>query len=236
MKLSVFCKFLERDPRWLVRARLRAAELWLQKGNDEAATRVMQSIAPTVVAQRKERRLLRGRIEAMKDRDHAIELYESILKNPEGATHSVLVATLFALAEAHLQSHTADAGDNFLEDFIERHPADPDLPAIFAKLDQLYAAQRKQSRPELAKWSSDTAQPRRALAQWYLARVHLRLDRRDAARQVFGGIASQPSEVCPVLAEAFLEFAQLESQDGHYDEAVAILEEARALRPTSARA
>ena len=226
-------RVLQRDPRWLVRARLRGAELLLQKQDDEGATRVMQSVAPTALGEKKERRLLRGRIEARRNRDNAIELYESILKNPVGATHSVLVATLFALADAHLQSRTPEAGDNYLEEFIERHPADPDLPAIFAKLDQLYQAERKQSRNELGRCSNDAAQPRRALAQWYLARTNVRLERRDEARRAFGQMrAHRPA--LPALAEAYLEFAQLELEENRFGEAVAILEEARALRPAPA--
>ena len=221
---------LESDPRWLVRARLRTAELLLQKGDEKGAIRVVQSVAPALMTQKKERRFLRGRTEARKSRDNAIELYESILKNPDGATHSVLIATLFAIAEAHLQSHTPEAGDNFLEDFIERHPTDSDLPQLFAKLDQLYAAERKQPRPELERWTRDSTQPRRALAEWYLARANLRMDRRDDARALFARLrGSHP--VLPALAEALLEYAQLQLEERKFDDAVAILGEARAQHP-----
>ena len=225
-------RVLERDPRWLVRARLRTAELLLEKKDVKGATRIVQSIAPTEVAEKKERRFLRGRVEAPRNRDNAIELYESILKNPSGAPHSVLIATLFAIAEAHLQSHTAEAGDNYLEDFIEKHPADADLPRLFAKLDQLYAAERKPSRHELTRWANDPAQPRRALAQWYLARGYVRNDRREAAREVFAQLrATKPAR--PMLAEAFLESAQLETREGRFAEAIEILIQARQLHPAA---
>ena len=223
-------RVLERDTRWLIRARLRTAELLLEQKDVTGATRIVQSIAPTAVAEKKERRFLRGRVEAPRNRDNAIELYESILKNPSGATHSVLIATLFAIAEAHLQSHTPEAGDNYLEDFIEGHPADVDLPRLFAKLDQLYAAERKPSRHELTRWANDPAQPRRGLAQWYLARSYVRSDRRDAAREVFAQLrATKPAR--PMLAEAFLESAQLETRESRFAEAIEILDQARQLRP-----
>ncbi len=224
---------LERDPGWRVRARLQMAELLLQKRDESAARRIVQSTAPSAMADKKERRFLRGRIEARRNRDNAIDLYESILKNPDGATHSVLIASLFAIAQAHLQSRTAEAGDNFLEDFIERYPHDPELPALFAKLDQLYAAEQKPSRDELARWSHDATQPRRALAQWYLARSYVRAARRENAREVFAELRASRSAM-PALAEALLEYATFELEDGRVEEALAILEDARTLRPPPA--
>ena len=186
-------RMLERDGRWKTRARLLMAELLLRKRDEAGASRIVQSIAPAALPEKKERRLLRGRIEARQNRDNAIDLYDSVLKNPTGATHSVLIASLFAIAEAHRQSHTPEAGDNFLEEFIERHPADPALPALFAKLDQLYAAaERKPSGQELRRWSNDPAQPRRALALWYLARHELRQDRREEARALFAQLRQSP--------------------------------------------
>ena len=222
---------LTRNAKWKVRARFRSAELLLEKQDIAGALRLLESVRPTSPTERKERRFLRASLEAKREnRGRAIQLFASILKNPEGATHSVLVATLFAIADVHLQSGTPGAGDDYLEDFIERHPTDRNLPRIFAKLDQLYTAQRRQSRHELGRWSRDPAQPRRALSQWYLARAELRLDRRDMARQAFAELEkSHPA--LPALAEAFLEFAQLELEDRQFDRAVPILEKARALHP-----
>ncbi len=222
---------LTRNDRWKVRARFRSVELLLGKHDVDAAVRLLDSVTPTTPAERKERRFLRGSIAAKENkRDRAINLFASLLKRPEGATHSVLIATLFAIADAHLQSRTPGAGDAYLEEFIERHPSDPELPRLFAKLDQLYVAQRKQSRHELGRWSNDPAQPRRALSQWYLARAELRLGRRDIALQAFEQLhASHPP--LPALAEGLLEFAQLALEDQRFDRATAILEAARALAP-----
>ena len=220
---------LIRDDRWKVRARFRSVELWLEKGDDAAALRLLQSVAPQSVAERKERRFLRGRIEAHRNNpERAADLFASILKRPEGATHSVLVATLFAIADVHLQSRTPGAGDDYLEEFIERHPSAADLPAIFAKLDPLYAEQRKHSRHDLGRWSNDPAQPRRALSQWYLARAELRLGRRDIALEAFTRLHESHPPL-PVLAEAFLEFARLELEDQRFEHATAVLETARAV-------
>ncbi|HEY0722498.1 MAG TPA: tetratricopeptide repeat protein, partial [Pyrinomonadaceae bacterium] len=222
---------LRTDERWRRRAEMRSVELLIATGDTAGATRLLNAIQPASAAERNERRFLRGRNEMARGRNgRAIELFTSILKKPEGTTHSVLLATLFAVAEAHRQNGTPTSGDDFLEDFIEHQPRDPELPAIFAKLDQLYAEEKKPARHELGRWSRDPAEPRRALARWYLARAELRLGHRDQARQTFALLrAAHPA--LPLLAEAFLDFAQLELQDGRFEEAVAILETARKLRP-----
>src|SRR5437899_10175528 len=105
------------------------------------AQRLLAEMRPTLVAERRERRVLRGRLELILQRpERAIGAFEALLKRPEGATHATLIAALFGIADSHLQLKTPEAGDDVLERFIDRRPADPDLPALFAKLDELYRA------------------------------------------------------------------------------------------------
>lgn len=219
---------------WRVRARYRSVELLLDKNDVARAARTLDSVQPRDISERKERRYLRGCVEAkLHRRERAIRAFASILGSPEGAPHPLLVATLFSIAETHLRASKPEEGDDYLEEFIERHPADPELARIFAKLDQLYAAQRRQTRHELGRWSRDAAQPRRALAQWHLARAELRLGRREQAVAIFRRLHKSRPAV-PALAEAFLEHARLELEDGRLEQAVAILESARKLRPAPA--
>lgn len=221
-----------RERRWGVRAGLRSVELLIEKKDLPAAVRTLAGIQANSAAERRERRFLSGCIELKAgNRDRAIARFASILKSPQGAPHSVLIATLFAIADAHLQANTPGTGDDFLEEFIERHPNDPDLPALFAKLDQLYAAERRQSRHDLGRWTRDPAEPRRALAQWYLARAELRMDHRDLALQAFEQLRGERPGV-PAIAQAFLEYARLLMQDQQFDRALATLEDARASRPS----
>jgi TolA-binding protein len=222
------------DPKWSVRAQLRAAELYLDKSDAVDARRLLEKVQPVTTVEKRERHFLRGRLEAALHRpDRAIMIFESVLKNPEGAAHETLTAALFALADAHLQLKTPETADDALENFIEHRPSDVDLARVFAKLDELYRAERKPSRTELDRWTRDPAEPRRAFAQWYLARFDLRLGRRDRAREYFNALRRTHPQ-SPVLASAFLEFAQLELEERHFDEALAILNEAQTLRPEPA--
>ncbi len=222
---------LFRDQQWGVRAQLRVAELFLDKSDAPNAKRLLDKMQPKSGADKKERHLLRGRLEMVSHApDKAVATLESLLKKPDGASHPVLLAALFTLADAHLQLQTPEMGDDVLEDFVEHHPQDVDLARIFAKLDELYQAERKPSRTELEKWTRDPAQPRRGFAQWYLARLQLRTGRRDRALELFAALRRSQAKFT-ALVPAFLEFAQLELQDGHFNKALAILNDARALQP-----
>ena len=219
------------DKQWGVQARLRSTELYIDKADFAQARRALDEIQPKSNADRKERHLLRGRLELISRRpERAIGVFQSLLKKPEGATHAVILAALFGIADAHLQSKTPETGDDVLEEFIEHHPQDIDLERIFAKLDELYRAERKPSRAELERWTREVEQPRRGLARWYLARLELRAGHRERALQIFSDLR-RDSAKSPAPAAAFLEFAQLEIEDRHFDNAIAILTDARSLRP-----
>src|SRR5215472_9636572 len=222
---------LVHDKQWGTRAQLRAAKLYIELGNGSETRRVLEQMQPTSVAERRERRVLRGRLELISHRpERAIEMFQAILKKPEGTPHPILIAALFGIAEAHLQLKTPETGDDVLERFIDRNYADPDLPLIFAKLDELYRAERKPSRNELEKWVRGPEQPRRTIARWYLARLEIRAGRRERARELFADLRRTGSN-SPATAPALLEFAEFEIDDRHFDEALAILDDARLLHP-----
>jgi tetratricopeptide (TPR) repeat protein len=224
---------LRRVNAWSVRASLRLAQLQLETTNPANAARTLDLVKAQTATERREKRLLRARTEAaLGHNDKALELFGTIVKKAEGAPHEVLLAALFGVADLHLRANTPEDGDDILEDYIEHRPNDSELQRVFDKLDQLYSAERKPSLRDLTRWTIDAAQPRRALAQWHLARMNLRAGRRDNALQLFSQIrAAHPS--FPPLAEAYLEFAQLAFEDRRNDEALAILSEARALKPAA---
>ena len=219
------------DKEWAVRAQLRAAELYIEMGDASNAHRLLTQVKPASTLERKERRFLRGRLELLLQRpERAIAMFQLLLKRPQGAAHATLIAALFGIADAEMQRKMPEAGDDFLEQFIDRHPADPDLPAVFAKLDELYRAERKPSRNELEKWVRNPDEPRRSFARWYLARFEIRAGRRERARQLFADLRRSGVK-SPTIAAAYLDFAQLQIEDEHFNDALAILEEARRLRP-----
>jgi tetratricopeptide (TPR) repeat protein len=219
------------DPQWNDRAQLRSIELLLEKRDNAGARRILDKARPAALSDKKEKRYLQGRLEAqLNHHERAVELYQTILRRPEGSTRAVLIATLCASAESHLQLQTPESGDDALEDFIEHHPTDSELPVIFEKLDQLYAVERQASGQELNRWATDPAQPRRALAQWYFARSELRAGRREAARQAFAKLRDEHAKF-PALAPGLVEFAALKMEDRRFDEAMAILSDALALAP-----
>jgi lipopolysaccharide biosynthesis regulator YciM len=221
------------DQQWNDRAQLRSIELLLEKNDVPGARRILDKARPAPLSDKKEKRYLQGRLEAqLNHHERAIELYQTILRRPEGATRAVLIATLCAIAESHLQLQTPEAGDDPLEEFIEHHATDPELPVVFEKLDQLYRAERQASTQELSRWTNDPAQPRRALAQWFLARAELRAGRREAALRAFASLR-ESGVTLPALAQGLFEFAQLEIEDRHFPEALAILNDARAQRPSA---
>ena len=219
------------DPIWNDRAQLRSIELLLDKRDNAGARRILDKARPAALADKKEKRYLQGRLEAQLNHpERATELYQTILRRSEGTTRAVLIATLCAMAEAHLQLQTPEVGDDPLEDFIEHHPTDPELPTIFEKLDQLYRAERQPSSQELNRWANDPAQPRHALALWYFARAELRAGRRGAASKAFAKLREQSAGFA-ALAPGLFEFAQFEMEERHFEEAVAILNDALALHP-----
>jgi TolA-binding protein len=217
--------------RWKGRASVRLASLYLDKGDPEKAQRILQGLKGENVAERKAQRYLKARIELrLGHAERATPYLEPLTKKPRQVTHSLLIATLSLLADCHLQLKTPETGDDFLEDFIDHHPVDPALPQIFAKLDQLYAAEKKPVRAELERWAREQEQPRRGLAQWYLARIELRAGRRDRAYQVLNALRRSGAQL-PELAGGLFELAQMEMETGNPDEALAIAAEARSWRP-----
>jgi len=216
---------------WATRAQLRAAELYIEIADAPNARRLLGEMQPTLVAERRERRVIRGRLELILRRpERAIGMFQVLLKRPEGAPHSALIAALFGIAEAHVQLKTPEAGDDVIERFIDLHPGDPDLPLLFAKLDELYRMEHRPSRNELERWVRSPEQPRRTFARWYLARLEIRAGHRERARQLFTDLW-HTSVKSPAIAPAFLEFAQFELEDGRFDEAIAIFDDTRLLHP-----
>jgi outer membrane protein assembly factor BamD (BamD/ComL family) len=223
---------LENDPRFGISARLREAELFIGKQDSVVAKRILDGTQTKIATDKRQKRFLHARIELLNRRpEKAAGLLESLVKKPENETRETAIAALFAMADAHLQMNTPESGDDYLEDFIDRHPVDPALPQVFAKLDQVYRAERKPPRNELEKWARDAVQPRRGFARWYLAQNDLRAGRREEAIRQFEQIR-RTTPVPAVLAPALVQYARLQIEGERVNEALAILSEAGKTNPT----
>jgi thioredoxin-like negative regulator of GroEL len=155
---------LENDPRFGISARLREAELFIAKQDSVMAKRILDGTQTKIATDKRQKRLLHARIELLNQRpEKAVGLLDSLVKKPEGESRETAIAALFAMADAHLQMNTPEAGDDYLEDFIDRHPIDPALPQVFAKLDQVSRAKRtarwppRRSNPAVRTNSKDNA-------------------------------------------------------------------------------
>src|SRR5439155_1303416 len=119
---------LVRDKEWAARAQLRLAELYIAKADATDARRVLDDIQPRSLAERKERRLLRGQLElALRRPEKAISAFQAVLHKPEDIAHEPLVAALLGIADGHLQLKTPESGDDVIEQFVAHHPADAGL-------------------------------------------------------------------------------------------------------------
>ena len=224
---------LKDDPRFAISASLREAELLIEKQDGAMAKRVLDGTQAKITTDKRQKRLLHARIELLnRHPEKAIGFLDSLVKKPEGESRETTIAALFTMADAHLQMNTPEAGDDYLEEFIDRHPSDPALPQVFAKLDQVYRAERKPPRNELEKWTRDSVQPRRGFARWYLAQNELRAGRREEATRQFEQIrAAVP--IPAALTPALLQYAGMQIETGKINEGLAILTEAEKTNPPS---
>ena len=99
------------DPLAKDHAQLVSVEILLDKPDNAGAKRVLDKTRPAALSDKKQKRYLQGRLEAQAGRsERALELFQSILRRPEGAPHAVLIATLCAVAETGLRLENAGDG------------------------------------------------------------------------------------------------------------------------------
>src|SRR5256886_17129069 len=107
------------DKEWAIRGRLRSAELYIDKADAINARRVLDEMRAKSVADRTERRLLRGRLELILQRpERAIGIFQALLKKPEGAPHATLMAGHFRICGSHRPRKTPGSGSGFTEPIL----------------------------------------------------------------------------------------------------------------------
>src|SRR5437879_12485074 len=105
---------LENDPRFGISARLREAELFIAKQDGVMAKRILDGTKTKITTDKRQKRLLHARIELLNQSpEKAVGLLDSLVKKSEGESRETAIAALFAMADAHLQMNTPEAGDDY---------------------------------------------------------------------------------------------------------------------------
>ncbi len=116
----------------------------------------------------------------------------------------------------------ADA-ETRLEAYLDAHPNDVAVPALFAKLDELYTALPDASSAELRRWARDTNHAELAsYAAFYLGRHELRAGRNPQALAAFIRFADQ-REGHPLRAQAIIHAVEMLYADGQIGAAFDVL-------------
>ena len=100
---------------------------------------------------------------------------------PAGLTHNLRAAATLAEADARLAASGPETAEKVIEAFIRQNPASPHLDSIFCRLDQIYALDPSTDEGPLSRMAAELPAQAAALAQFHLARAHLRAKRNDLA-------------------------------------------------------
>ena len=211
------------------RARLRYANLLLERSDWNGAERVLDQANPTTTADRKERRSLKARVDLARHRpDRALPTFESLATRTEGANHELIVAALFGVADSHLQLKTPEQGDDFLEDFIEHHPRDPSLPETLCQTRCALSGGTKTVAHGVGTMGARSRTTATGLCAVVLGSDGYARRAPRACLEDFSTICAKTAQRFPGISEGYLEFAQVAAAEGQNEKAIAILDEARA--------
>jgi TolA-binding protein len=100
---------------------------------------------------------------------------------PEGISQNLRATATLAEADARLAASGPETAEKVLEAFVRQNPASPQISTVFRRLDQIYAGDRNTDEGPLSRMAAELPPQSAALAQFYLARVHIRAKRFDLA-------------------------------------------------------
>ena len=166
--------------------RLRFASLLVDLGNIAEARGLLGS-APPSPTDENWRRYIQSRIHLHEKKPlAALDDLAPFLPTPDaappaGVSQNLRAAAALAEADARLAASGPETAEKVLESFIRQNPASPQISVIFRRLDQIYAGDRSTDEGPLTRMAADLPPQAAALAQFYLARIHQRAKRTDAA-------------------------------------------------------
>jgi len=100
---------------------------------------------------------------------------------PAGVSQNLRAAAALAEADARLAASGPETAEKVLESFIRQNPASPEAATVFRRLDQIYEGDRSTDEGPLTRMAAELPPQAAALAQFYLARIHQRAKRTEAA-------------------------------------------------------
>ena len=180
--------------------RLQLASLLLELDRPDDAHELIDSTTVATATDAHWRRYIEARLLLRDGKPReALATLESLVTTPlnelsAGLTRNLHAAAVIAEAEARLATSGPETAEKTLEAFIRQNPGSPHLETVFHRLDHLYAQDRSADEGPLSRMASDLPPRAAALAQYYLARVHIRAKRHEAAGTALATFLSRHPE------------------------------------------
>ena len=190
--------------------RLLLASLLVELGNIAEARDLLDS-ATQSPADENWRRYIRARIHlhekkplaALDDLAPFIPTPDATL--PANVPQNLRAAATLAEADARLAASGPETAEKVIEAFIRQHPTSRQIATVFHRLDQVYAEDRSTDEGPLTRMAAELPPQPAALAQFYLARIHQRAKRTEAADATLKKFLSQfPEHSLAPYAHALL--------------------------------
>ena len=166
--------------------RLRFASLLVDLGSVAEARALLDS-TPRSPADENWRRYIQARIHLHEKKplaaldDLAPFIPAADAAPPAGVSQNLRAAAALAEADARLTASGPETAEKVLESFIRQNPASPEAATVFRRLDQIYEGDRSTDEGPLTRMAAELPPQAAALAQFYLARIHQRAKRTEAA-------------------------------------------------------
>ena len=221
-------------PRLGETARLRCAEIAIGRGRLDDAAFLLRTDAAFSSAsaarrlQNKEHAYLLGRLRlAQHEPVQAEAAFSAALAQPQGLSERLLIGLSWGWAQARIDQGKLDAGEDVLENLIERYPDSIYLPLTFAWLETLYLRDAKPDLSDLRRWTEDDTEiDRQALALLTLGQVEARQNHAAHAEKAFVQLIEEFPDH-PQHARALVDLAALRLRLGRPAEARVLLDQAR---------
>lgn len=219
------------------KAGLRLADFFIELGQVKRAQALLAGIHAETTLEKQWQRLDEARLLLAQDQAApALEIFESIARQPRGVTDGLFAGAAIGIAEARAILNGFELADDALEDFIWHHSASASLEEIFARLDAIYAQEENPTAAELQRWAQLPPARRAALAQFYYAREMQREKKTEKASRAYQDFL-RDFPVHALAGEAWRRLGALCLENGKPAQAVSALEAAmRASRDAETRA